>query len=207
VHSLDGELMVEKRLGLVTLDIPQPVRWLDLPSAARLPLKSPGKAPVASSKNEGSPNLPEGATLLASDARGLVWREATPTGLFLRSAGPNGGQSRDQLQLNAHLAGVDLGETRVIDYRSSDGVDLKALVLLPPGYRDGTRLPVITWVYGGYSVRDTDDYFADPYMSGLYNLRLYTARGYAVLIPSIPLKRDGSENHILRLVPTVVAGG
>jgi dipeptidyl aminopeptidase/acylaminoacyl peptidase len=101
------------------------------------------------------------------------------------------------------MADLDLGEMRVIDYRSTSGAPLKAVVLLPPSFEAGKRFPVITWVYGGYNVRGVDDYFADPYMPGLYNLRLYAARGYAVLIPSIPLKRDGSENHLERLEPAV----
>lgn len=148
--------------------------------------------------------LPQRAALVASDARGLVWSEMTPKGTFVRASPAAGGQPRELLALNRHFANVDLGRTAIFDYSGSDEQPLKAAVLLPPGYRDGDRLPVITWVYGGYTVRGADDYFLDPYMPGIYNLRLYAAKGYAVLIPSIPLRRDGTQDHLPALATAVL---
>jgi dipeptidyl aminopeptidase/acylaminoacyl peptidase len=62
---------------------------------------------------------------------------------------------------------------------------------------------VITWVYGGVSGDGWTRYFLDPFMQGLYNLRLYAAKGYAVLLPSIPLERDGKEDPLMALTPSV----
>jgi dipeptidyl aminopeptidase/acylaminoacyl peptidase len=136
-------------------------------------------------------SLPQTAQLLDVDpARGVaLWREPTPRGLFLRETSPASGDRRDLLSLNAHLAAVDWGRTMLIDYAGEDGQPLKAALILPPDYREGQRYPTIAWVYPGYRVRGLDGYFLDPYMAGFYNLRLYAARGYVVLIPSIPLAR------------------
>lgn len=141
--------------------------------------------------------LPHSAELLGVDpARAFALsQEPTPKGLFLRVTSLADGKSRDLLSLDTHLAAVDWGRNMLIDYRSEDGEALKAAVILPPGYQAGRRYPTITWVYAGYRVRDlVDDYLLDPYMPGIYNLQLYAARGYVVLIPSMPLGRDGQKN-------------
>lgn len=143
--------------------------------------------------------LPRGAQLLDVDlTHGFaLWREPTSKGLALRETSLANGRSRDLLVLNAHLAAIDWGRPRLIDYHSTDGEALKAAVILPPGYQAGRRYPTIAWVYAGYRVRDLEsDYFLDPYMPGIYNLQLYAARGYVVLIPSMPLKRDGQKNDL-----------
>ena len=96
------------------------------------------------------------------------------------------------LALDAHLAGVNWGETRLIDYRDSAGTPLKATAILPPDYRPGQRYPTLLWVYQGYRVQGLEgDYFTDPFMPGLYNLYLYAAKGYVILIPSMPFESGG----------------
>jgi hypothetical protein len=60
-------------------------------------------------------------------------------------------------------------------------------VILPPDYDPGRTYPTIAWVYPGYRVRSLNDYYLDPYLAGIYNLQLYAAQGYVVVIPSIPL--------------------
>jgi acetyl esterase/lipase len=147
--------------------------------------------------------LPKGAELLTSDATGLVWSEAKPRGTFVSASRRDGAAPRVLLALNRNLERVDLGRTIIFDYTGGDGTPLKGAVLLPPGYKDGTRLPVIAWVYGSYVMEGPEDYFLNPQMPGIYNLRLYAARGYAVLIPSIPLARDGSEDHLTALARSV----
>lgn len=133
--------------------------------------------------------LPAGATLLHDDAAGLVWAEAGRAGFALRQTAP-WRAARELMTLDTHLQGVAWGESRLVDYRSARGEPLKALAILPPGYDPAKRYPVITWVYAGYRVRGIDDYWNDPYTAGIYNLHLYAARGYVVLVPSIPLVRD-----------------
>lgn len=147
--------------------------------------------------------LPPGAELMAADSRSILWRWATRSGLVLRETGP-GGSTRELLALSGHLAEIDWGETRLIDYQGLDGQALQAQILLPPGYRVGRRYPVISWVYPGYQVRAVNDYFLDPHMAGFYNLHLYAARGYVVLVPSMPLKRGSRRNETFSHIPNGV---
>ena len=143
--------------------------------------------------------LPQGATLLGVMPDATLWRQPTWTGLFLREIATEGGSQRDLLALNTHLAAVDWGETRLIDYSTAGGQPLKGAVILPPGYREGQRYPVITWVYPRYLIRGLNDPFLDPYMPGIYNLQLYAARGYVVLIPSVPLAGGTFMNGLAEL--------
>lgn len=137
--------------------------------------------------------IPRGAELLDIAGADPVWREPTRRGLFVREG--EASAPRDLLRLNSHLAEVDWGRTMLVDYRSADGRGLKAGVILPPDYRPGRRYPMITWVYGGNMVRGLDNYFLDPFMPGLYNLYLYAARGYVVLLPSMPRESEREKNE------------
>jgi dipeptidyl aminopeptidase/acylaminoacyl peptidase len=139
--------------------------------------------------------LPDGSEIIASDpATGLVLSlEAGARGTFLRAT-DRGGPARELLALNQHLADVDWGGVRLIDYRNAGGEALQGAVILPPGYRPEKRYPTLVWVYGGYRVRGLDSYFLMKQMPGFYNLYLYAARGYVVLIPSMPLNREGGRN-------------
>jgi dipeptidyl aminopeptidase/acylaminoacyl peptidase len=123
-----------------------------------------------------------------------LFRDVTFSGLYLWTLDRASGQTRKLMTLNEHWANVDPGETRIIEYRGIDGQELKAGVLLPPGYQPGRRYPVVTWVYAGSMVRDSspDQFKFD--LPGQYNLRLYAALGYVVLLPSMPLQpRNGQK--------------
>ena len=138
--------------------------------------------------------LPRTAELLAFDHGSLIWRDPTPTGLWLHDLAVSGGGVRDLMVLNRHLADVRWGKVREIEYRSEDGKPLKGAVILPPDYQKGKVYPVITWVYSGFVVHDKNNYFTNIYMPGIYNLQLYAARGFVVLIPSMPFRRDAIKN-------------
>ncbi len=171
-------------------------RQTEFASAAPAPPKDPAPARPA--------GLPAGSELIATDARGVVWKQTTPQGTFIRAALPDGGGRKELLALNSHFAKVDLGRRLSFDYVGEGGNPLKAAVLLPPKYQVGVKLPLIVWVYGGATLPGADAFFLDPYMAGIYNLRLYAAKGYAVLIPSIPLKRDGTQDHLTALAGSVL---
>lgn len=169
----------------------------DAPDGGRIFQQVPLRGPTGTPRRF---TLPHGADLLDFDAMhgSAVSQQGTKKGLFLRETALADGKSRDLLSLDTHLAAVDWGRNLLIDYRSEDGEALKGAVILPPGYQAGRRYPTITWVYAGYRVRDlVDNYWLDPYMPGIYNLQLYAARGYVVLIPSMPLGRDGQKNDTL----------
>lgn len=139
--------------------------------------------------------VPQDAQLMevSPDLGHALFMIRSPEGEHLREISLEDGQERNLVSINTHLADVAWGETRLIDYRGGDGRELKAAIILPPGYREGLRYPVITWVYPGYSVRSLGSYFLDRYLPGIYNLQLYAARGYVVLIPSMPLPSSPTQ--------------
>lgn len=124
----------------------------------------------------------------------LVYSETGRSGISLREVDFADGKSRHLLRLNGHLDEIDWGETRLVEYNAADGTALKAAVVLPPDYQPGQRYPTLAWVYGGYEVRSLEnDFLTNPLQPGLYNLQLYAARGYVVVVPSMPLDRSSSD--------------
>src|SRR5262249_21160783 len=88
---------------------------------------------------------------------------------------------------------------RLVKYKRADGVDLSFTLYLPPGYREGTRLPAVVWAY-------PLDY-ADPQVAGQvvgstqrfttlgWPLHLFfLLDGYAVIDnPSLPVVGDTNK--------------
>ncbi|MEM7281868.1 MAG: hypothetical protein AAF438_09605, partial [Pseudomonadota bacterium] len=68
----------------------------------------------------------------------------------------------------------DLGELREITVPSShDGLEIQGWLTLPPGYEEGTRVPLILEIHGGPFAAYGPHFATDN--------QLYAAAGYAVL--------------------------
>lgn len=131
----------------------------------------------------------------------LLMEERGRDGLVLRGVDLAAGMQLDVMALNPHLKSLDWGTTRLIEYKDAGGASLKASVILPPDYDPAKRYPTLLWVYQGYQVPSLEgDYFLDPYMPGLYNLRLYAAHGYVVVVPSMPLPPSPARDNPYALV-------
>ena len=158
--------------------------------------------PAASPAEEGaSPNLPPDAELLARRGAFAVWQLRTPAGLLVQSSEPGGAAPRTLLTLNSHLAKVDWGRVETISYTGPRGQDLKGLVILPPDYKIGERYPMAVWVYPQTSIRGEKEYWSDKYQPGIYNLQLYAAQGFVVLVPSMPLPNEVGAGGLYRAMP------
>jgi dipeptidyl aminopeptidase/acylaminoacyl peptidase len=151
--------------------------------------------------------------MLDGDAKGaLLWTQSGHTGLFLRGTNA-GGKTHDLLALDTAYAGIAWGSMQLIEYKTLSGQDVKGAVILPPGYQPGRRYPTLFWVYEGYRVRGLDqDYYLDPMMSGIYNLQLYAANDYVVVLPTMPLaSRENvyaqATDGVLPAIDKVVALG
>ena len=87
----------------------------------------------------------------ASDATGEIAFVATdqkhPRDVWLLDTADD--VLRRATRINERLDEYELGSARIIRWRSLEGADLGGTLLLPPGYRDGDRLPLVVWVYGG----------------------------------------------------------
>ena len=106
----------------------------------------------------------------------------------------NGTNSREILSFNRDMDDVAPGEFRNIAYETADGKEWGASLLLPFGYKEGTRFPLVVDVYGGAVYRNLNGVSNaryTPYDGSFLNLLLLAARGYGVLTPSIPLQPEG----------------
>ena len=85
------------------------------------------------------------------------------------------GSARYLTTLNANLLRTKrLGEVREISVGSShDGQEVQGWLTLPPGYREGTRVPLILEIHGGPFAAYGPHFSTDN--------QLYAAAGYAVL--------------------------
>jgi dipeptidyl aminopeptidase/acylaminoacyl peptidase len=82
---------------------------------------------------------------------------------------------------NPWLAAVPMGEQRVVRHPARDGAfELEGLLILPVGYTEGTRVPLITMVHGGPEAHYLNGWLTNYSMPG----QLAAARGYAVFYPN-----------------------
>ncbi|HEX7113965.1 MAG TPA: prolyl oligopeptidase family serine peptidase [Steroidobacter sp.] len=112
----------------------------------------------------------------------VLWIEGRTEGTFT-----------ELLALNSHMASVAEGQRIPITYHDYDGNALNAIALLPVGYEAGKRYPLVVWVYAGRVYSGLDNYALNKISDYYLNLQLLAARGYVVLLPSIPLERGKSD--------------
>lgn len=135
-----------------------------------------------------------------------VFSSSDRNGLRVWSSDVRSGHSFELVHANALLRGIAEGEFRQIEYRSLNGEPLKAWLLLPVGYQEGQRYPLLTWVYAGSVQRDRPPTYLGTINSGIsLNMQIPAARGYAVLFPSMPLNQEGiPDDPMLRLTEGVL---
>lgn len=103
-------------------------------------------------------------------------------------AAQGGGAVRELFRTNTHLAGVQAGEVRDVDFTGSDGQPRKARVLLPPACVGGSApWPAVAWVYPGAVAPPTPRTCFGLHEAGQFNMQLLAARGYAVIDVPLPL--------------------
>ncbi len=96
-----------------------------------------------------------------------------------------------------------LGSTRLVDWTSGDGQKLHGALLLPAGYKEGIRYPLVTFVYGGaFGSRQMNNFgmWGD---TPSFNMQMLATRGYAVLFPDAPLRKG---TPLKDLASTVLPG-
>jgi dipeptidyl aminopeptidase/acylaminoacyl peptidase len=135
------------------------------------------------------------STMIPGDPRcgALAFRDDTAAGTAIWTTDGTGQHAVKRRELNAHVAEIAEGERSLVAYRSTDGAELQAAVILPPGHVAGTRHPVVAWVYGGMIVRDKNLAIASKSSTRPLNLELLAGHGYAVVVPSVPLPAAGAN--------------
>ncbi len=85
-------------------------------------------------------------------------------------------------KINPQLERYKMGSARLIEWHSLDGERLQGALLLPAGYQEGKRYPLIVKVYGGASLSENVNLFGFAH-APVDNLQLLATRGYAILLP------------------------
>jgi dipeptidyl aminopeptidase/acylaminoacyl peptidase len=112
---------------------------------------------------------------------------------------------RQITQVNPQLNRYAMGPSRLIEWRDLDGKTIRGALLLPVGYEEGKRYPLIVSVYGGGGLSLNVNCFGlNPNSSyAPENKQLFATRGFAVLSPDAPL---GVGTPMRDLMKTVLPG-
>jgi dipeptidyl aminopeptidase/acylaminoacyl peptidase len=153
--------------------------------------------------------------VLSDDGRRLLTQFETPAdppNYFLRDLGK---QTRTAVTTFTDPAPQLSGVRRqFITYERKDGVKLNATLYLPPGYKDGERLPVVLWAY---PTEFTDPRLAGQVSGSPYRFSTYAGathlffltQGYAVLDdPKMPIIGSGetaNDTYVDQLVASAQA--
>ena len=90
-------------------------------------------------------------------------------------------------EINPQFARYPMGKGRIIEWRSLSGQKLRGVLVLPAGYVEGRRYPLLVRVYGTWIQSDVLNAFGFTPGSTFENLQLFATRGYALLLPDAPL--------------------
>jgi dipeptidyl aminopeptidase/acylaminoacyl peptidase len=88
---------------------------------------------------------------------------------------------------NPQLADVQQGETEVMTWKSSDGVDVEGVLLKPVGFQAGRRYPTLVVAHGG----PAGAYVNGFRLGGLEGGQVWAGKGWAVFYPN----PRGSSNY------------
>ncbi|MBP1637148.1 MAG: hypothetical protein H6Q10_3722, partial [Acidobacteria bacterium] len=103
----------------------------------------------------------------------LVVLESTPAYPAEVSRVRDGQLTRISKVNDEFLKGIQLGEVRRFKGKAEDGTPIDAFLTLPPGYKDGTKLPAILRIHGGPTSQ-----FAYSFD---FEWHVLAAQGYAVI--------------------------
>jgi dipeptidyl aminopeptidase/acylaminoacyl peptidase len=87
---------------------------------------------------------------------------------------------------------------KVVQWKSKDGLDIEGVLLLPPDYQEGTRLPLLLHIHGGPAGVFTNRFDA--------RYHIWAGLGYAQLLPNVR-GSSGYTDDILRGNIQDIGGG
>jgi dipeptidyl aminopeptidase/acylaminoacyl peptidase len=100
--------------------------------------------------------------------------------------------------INPQLDGYVFGAARLVSWRSADGQPLQGALLLPAGYKNGQKCPVVVWVYPGVPQSNALYEFGFLDLLGLGTMQLLATRGYAVFFPDTPTRTGTASADLLK---------
>ncbi|MHB1096212.1 MAG: S9 family peptidase [Gemmatimonadaceae bacterium] len=100
-----------------------------------------------------------------------------PAEIYVKDAAP--GEPRRITNTNPWLADRSLGASQVISWKSKDGWPVEGVLLTPPGYALGQKVPLVVSAHGGPTGAHTNGF-----KGGTGPGQTWAARGWAVLYPN-----------------------
>jgi dipeptidyl aminopeptidase/acylaminoacyl peptidase len=88
--------------------------------------------------------------LLSDDGSQFITRRETPTeapNYFVRSSGAGSAAPRALTKFPDPMPQLRGIKKQLVTYKRADGVPCSFTLYLPPGYKEGTRLPTVVWAY------------------------------------------------------------
>ena len=93
---------------------------------------------------------------------------------------------------NTWVREIETARAERIGYRSRSGTSLTGWLLYPVGYSNGRPIPIVAIIYPGTVYSETEPRTFDIFNAQLEHPQMFAARGYGVLLPSMP----GGENPL-----------
>jgi dipeptidyl aminopeptidase/acylaminoacyl peptidase len=142
-----------------------------------------GQSSILLEESKSYYNPPVYGQAVSDDGQRLVYlAQDTQHGQDLWLADPEFRNLKRITQINPQLERYMMGSARLIEWHSLDGERLRGALLLPAGYQEGKRYPLIVKVYGGSSLSENLNLFGFA-SAPVDNLQLLATRGYAILLP------------------------
>jgi dipeptidyl aminopeptidase/acylaminoacyl peptidase len=110
---------------------------------------------------------------------------ATPAEVYVTD--PSFASFRRLTTTNPQAASFALGETEVVTWKSTDGLEIEGVLLKPVGYTPGRRYPLLVVAHGGPAGAFVNNYR----VGGLEGGQLWAGQGWAVFYPN----PRGSSNY------------
>jgi dipeptidyl aminopeptidase/acylaminoacyl peptidase len=94
-------------------------------------------------------------------------------------------------QINPVFDRYVMGESRFIEWKTLNGQSVRGALLLPAGYVEGNRYPLIVYQYPGALWSSYGNLFGfNQFSSAVENWQFFATRGYAVLMADVPAKPE-----------------
>jgi dipeptidyl aminopeptidase/acylaminoacyl peptidase len=131
---------------------------------------------------------------LSADGRSIAYRsvESRTMGDVYVQRLPEG-PARKLTDINPQLRNLQLGDLAPVHWKSFDGKEIWGLLLTPPGFRHGTRIPMVVYCHGGpiggYTYGIFPQFAHIPGQVDPYPVEAMASAGMAILFP---MPRGGS---------------
>lgn len=96
------------------------------------------------------------------------------------------------------------GQTRTLSWKLADGQSCQGTLLLPVGWKEGDKPPVVMDVYGGVKGKGNQSPEAMNEASNIINPHLLAASGYAFFLPDMPQTGEEPAASLVRSAEAAV---